>query len=64
MAYEKFDWGEYAEQLWKDGWEGGHETGIRKGREEQYAEIVEKMKAQGYSDEEIRKLIGECEAAE
>ena len=50
MAYEKFDWGEYAEQLQKDSWE------------EQYAETVERLKAQGYSDEEIRKLIGECKA--
>ena len=58
MAYEKFDWGEYAEQLWKDGWEGG----IKEGREEQYAEIVERLKTQGYSDEEIKKLIGECKA--
>ena len=54
MAYEKFDWGEYAEQLQKDSWEGG----VKK----QYTAIVERLKAQGYSDEEIRKLIGECEA--
>ena len=50
MAYEKFDWDEYAEQLQKDSWE------------EQYAEIVERLKAQGYSDEEIKNLIGECKA--
>ena len=57
MAYERFDWDEYIEQVKLDAKELGMEEGRAEGAMDAYNRLEAKMRANGYSEDEISKLM-------